>query len=568
MAAELIRFLLGALAILLPGVLLARWLRAGQSLVEQSAYGSTLGLALAVYLASLVSHFNLHWFYPLWAAVAVVCAIGCWRGGPRGERGREATGQWESWLLVVLLIVGVIRFWFVLPELLPDGWDPAFHMILARKIQLTQHAIRDWRPFADVPLNYPIGSHLLIVILSALSGLGLPTVFKDLIPLLGVLTTAQIYVLGRRMTGSAAVGLYSAAAYGLWAWTGSADYFRWGGLPNQLGMLLFLPVLSLWMEEGHAEIRIALMALLYAAVVLVHHHVMVVSGAVLLVALVAQMIRRTTAPSWKILALALAAAAVLDSFYLGPYAMRAATLGSTRMVQLGERVLDLAEIPMAIGYLMFVMALIGGIFWWRGRLACHPLAAWAVATMAVMFIGCEYIWPPLRRSRGLAPSTVFTPSRFLSDANYFLVIFAALPVAYLQKRRQLPTVLIIVLMLVGATTQIGRWMAAPAGEDRPPTAQFIADCGWIAANTSPSTIVDNLEPPMNTRAWGPYLTWRRCTYVPIPASEPQFDMNAVTNHVNGILAGQIAPDSPDMRIIRLTRQDEMLQLWPISKTGR
>ena len=39
----------------------------------------------------------------------------------------------------------------------------------------------------------------------------------------------------------------------------------------------------------------------------------------------------------------------------------------------------------------------------------------------------------MRRSRGLGTATTFTPSRFLSDANYFLVIFAGLPVAFVQE---------------------------------------------------------------------------------------------------------------------------------------
>lgn len=587
MAAELICFLAGSLTLLLPGIWLAGWAGVGQSIVEYCAYGSTLGLALAVYLASLVSHFNLEWFYPIWAAVALIGLIGWFTKG-RARPSSRVDGHWEGWLLVILLVVGISRFWFVLPELLPEGWDPAFHMILARKIQLTQHAIGDWKPFADIPLNYPTGSHLLIVILSAITRLPLPTVFKDLIPFLGVLTTAQIYLLGRRMTGSAQIGFYSATAYGLWAWGGSIDYFHWGGLPNQLGMLLFLPVLSLWLDDrpipAERRICVVLMALLYAAVVLVHHHVMIVSGAILLVALIGQMIRPTSPGSWKILALGLIGAAVLDSFYLLPYALKASTIGSTRMMQLSERMLDAAELPASIGYLMCATAAIGIGLWMRRRFRCHPLAISAVLTLAGLFIGCEYIWPLLRWARGLGTATIFTPSRFLSDANYFLVFFAALPVAWAQKRWRLPTIRLFGLMLLGGLTQIGRWMDAPRGQDAMPNEGFIQACQWVAGHTSPSTIVVNLDQPMNTRAWAPYLTWRRCAYVPIPASEPVLDMNAVVDHANQIMNGSIPPDAPDMRIVRLVSQDKphfgevlwfdaagdlVVQLWPpIADAGK
>jgi len=141
--------------------------------------------------------------------------------------------------------VGVTRFAIALPLVLPPGTlDPTFHLVLARQIQISHHAIDHW-PFAGIPLNYPTGSHVLVVVLSALAGLPLHTTFKDFIPLLGVLTTGQIYVFARRVTASPLTALYSAAIYGLWAWYGSIDYFRWGGLPNELAMLLFLAMLSI-----------------------------------------------------------------------------------------------------------------------------------------------------------------------------------------------------------------------------------------------------------------------------------------------------------------------------------
>lgn len=577
MAAELIRFLGGSLALLIPGILLARWLGLGKTILEQSAYGSTLGLALAVYLASLASHFNLEWFYPAWACVGIACLGGWWKCAGTNPSPQNVDAQWERWLGVILLIVGISRFALVLPERLPDGWDPAFHMILARKIQLAQHAIVDWKPFADVALNYPIGSHLLIVVLSAITRLPLPTVFKYLIPLLGVLSTAQVYLLARTVAGSAQVGLYSAAAYGLWACGGSIDYFIWGGLPNQLAMLLFLPVLSLWLDDGPVRRRVAAMAALYAGVVLVHHHVMVVSGAILAAAMISQLIRPVGAGSWKTLALALAGSALLDVFFLAPYAAKAATIASTRMVQLSERALDFGEIPQSIGYVVCICAALGLILWVVGGLRCHPLAIGALATLAAMFIGSEYVYPMIRRARGFSSATIFTPSRFISDANYFLVIFAGLSVAFAQNRWRLRTGAVVILMVVGGFTQINRWINAPAGPDATPSQSFIEDCGWIAEHTSPSTIVVNLDQPMNSRAWAPYLTWRRCFYVPIPASEPQLDMNAVIDHANQIMQGQIPPDAPDMRIVRLSSLDRdhagwvvwfdawgglVVQLWP------
>jgi hypothetical protein len=67
MILELSCFLAAALAMMLPGILLAGWLELGESPVERICHGASLGLAGACYLGSLVSHFDLRWFFPLWA---------------------------------------------------------------------------------------------------------------------------------------------------------------------------------------------------------------------------------------------------------------------------------------------------------------------------------------------------------------------------------------------------------------------------------------------------------------------------------------------------------------------
>lgn len=74
MAMELVRFLGGALVLFVPGIWLARALSLGENFLEQCAIGCSLGLAMAVYLASVLSHFDLHWFYPAWAVLVLVCA--------------------------------------------------------------------------------------------------------------------------------------------------------------------------------------------------------------------------------------------------------------------------------------------------------------------------------------------------------------------------------------------------------------------------------------------------------------------------------------------------------------
>ena len=92
-----------------------------------------------------------------------------------------------------------------------------------------------------------------LVALANLSGLPLHAVFRLFIPALGVLTTAQVYLFATRATKSPSIGLGAAIAYGFWAWFGSIDSYRWGGLPNEMGMLLLMWALSVLLGDGRGR---------------------------------------------------------------------------------------------------------------------------------------------------------------------------------------------------------------------------------------------------------------------------------------------------------------------------
>src|SRR5579872_6990772 len=203
MAVEFFCFISGTLIFLIPGIWLAGALSLGDNRFERWTTGSSLGLALAVYLAAALSHIDLRAFYPVWGIVALIClALRIKLGQPIKLAADRAA---QIWMILVLLLVGVTRFAAALPRVLPAGTlDPTFHLILAKQIQITHHAIDRW-PFANIPLNYPTGSHVLVVVLAGLSRLPLHTTFKDLLPLLGVLSTAQMYVFAKRMTANPTV---------------------------------------------------------------------------------------------------------------------------------------------------------------------------------------------------------------------------------------------------------------------------------------------------------------------------------------------------------------------------
>jgi hypothetical protein len=571
MPIEFLCFIGGSLLILIPGIWLASALSLGKDTIERWTYGSCLGLALATYLASVISHFHLQWFYPLWTATAFACLLARWRSRAIIQRGPNS-----RWIILILTLVAIARFGIALPQPLPEGqYDPTVHLILAGKIQQTQHAIHDWLPFESVALNYPTGSHTLIVVLSAITGLPLHTAFKDLIPLLGILSTAQIFLFARRAIGDESAALWSAAAYGLLAWFGSNDYFRWGGLPNEMGMLFFISILTLWLDDIRAWIRVPAMGLIFAALILVHHHSMLVSGILLAVCAIVPMSRFNPASSRKILILAIAAACILDGFFLIPYAMKITTLNSTSILYDSEPALNLSKILVGIGLINAPLALIGIILWANGRAPrIHPVVIWAISILASLFLATEYGIPLVTKALNHSPAIAFAPSRFLTDLNYFLPLLAGISIAFLQARLRIKTPWVFALICCAALADYRQWkgLIRPDESSSPPPG-FVEACRWIHAHTSPATVV------LDRDNWTTYLTWRRSTFTPLSGSDPIPDHSILIHHLAAIVSGEIPPDSPDMTIVKILPTDtpstqpilwthtgyKVIQIWPAQR---
>jgi hypothetical protein len=571
MVLEFLCFVGGSLLILIPGIWLAGALSLGKDTIERWTYGSCLGLALAVYLASIISHFNLLWFYPLWTGASLFCLVFRWRSPAKIRLELK-----DKWIIPILILVAAIRFGIALPQPLPEGqYDPTVHLILAGKIQQTQHAIHDWLPFESVALNYPTGSHTLLVVLSAMAGLPLYTVFKDLIPLLGIMSTAQIYLFARRAIADESAALWSAAAYALLAWFGSNDYFRWGGLPNEMGMLFFITILTLWLDDVRARVRIPLIGLIFAALMLVHHHSMLVSGTILAIAAVVPMSRFNKLSTRKILIGAIVAAFALDGFFLIPYAMKITTLGSTSILYDSEPALTPMKILVGIGLINAPLALIGIILWLTRRTPrMHPIVIWSICILSGVFLATEYGISLITKALHHPAAIAFAPSRFLTDLNYFLPLMTGIVIALAQNRLRIKTPWILALICCGATADYTQWkgLIRPDESYMPPTG-FVEACRWIHDHTAPTTVV------LNRDNWTTCLTWRRSTFTPLSGSDPIPDHAILIRHLSAIMSGEIPPDSHDMTIVKILPADvpatqpilwthtgyKVVQIWPTKR---
>ncbi len=542
-------FALGLLLIASPGICCWTVLFPNDPTEQRLAWGSVLGIAAGVYLAYVCSFAHLSWFYPVWAAPLILSAgsFAWWHWQRRlglcdlsevavgsvtrpscvsGERPKaesncpatlsadhragSSTGlaaSPSSVLVLLLLLIVALQTVAVMRHSVPAGWDPSFHLLLAKKIALTDRIINDWQPFENAALNYPLGSHFLIVLFARFSGLPLPLVFQFLMVTFGVLSALAVYTLASEYFDSELVGLYAAIAYSFWAWWGSADYLRWGGLPNQLGMLMGLGILSLLVRGGEQRKSTVLMALLFASVCLTHHHVMLTMGSILIVLMLVFLATSDANRRYRTIFFALVLATIAVAFFLVPYALKAASVSETNVFHVDDR-----QMFTKMGLVLVPFALGGAALDYFRKQAGSHVFHWVSATLLLLYLlfGPLYYFYQLRKTgHGFV---AFTPSRFINDLAYFFSLFAGYCLYCLQKYRAWSGPLVVAIALLLAFANFPQWKALLT-PDRA-RGRFAA-YGWIANHTPANSIVLTTDP------WASYAAWRRTLLTPMPVSEPR-----------------------------------------------
>jgi hypothetical protein len=511
--ASYLLFALGLLLIASPGISCWTVLFPADSAQQRVAWGSVLGIAAAVYLAYVCSFADLSWFFAAWA-VPLVLGAGSFTWWHRQKRFSNpsdfAAGSLtrpNRVLVLLLSLIFALQTIAVMRHSVPDGWDPSFHLLLAKKIWLSGRIIRDWQPFENAALNYPLGSHLLVVLFARFSGLPLTLVFQLLMVTLAALTTLAIYTLASQYFASEMVGLYAAIAYSLWAWFASTDYLRWGGLPNQLGMLMGLAILSLVVRGGDRKKSTVLIALLFASVCLTHHHVMITMGFILAVQMLVFLATGDAAGRHRTIFFALILAAAAASFFLVPYALKAASMSETDVFRVNDHQ-DYAS----MGIVLIPFALAGAALDYFRKQSNYHVFHSVSATLLLLFVlfgPVSYLYQLLRTGQGFV---AFTPSRFVTDLVYFFSIFAGYALYRWQEYRGWSARNTIAVAVMLAFANFPQWQSLLIPD--PDRGRFAA-YGWIANHTSANSILLTADP------WASYAAWRRTLLTPMPVSEPR-----------------------------------------------
>jgi hypothetical protein len=509
------------LLFVIPGLLIIALLYEGRSWQEIFLRGPSVGFAAAIFLAFALSYIDLALFWFTWASISLALLVSVGRRQLR-RPSLASLDVHTGWLIILLCLVMVTRLAPAHWQLMPPGWDSSFHLLLAKKILLTHGMIFDWQPFETSRLNYPVGGHVLLAQFALLTGLPIHTVFKFLIPLFGVITTAQIYFYALRISSRREIALYSATAYGLLAVMGSIDYYRWGGLPNLVGMSFLLECLIVTTEQKPTHKDSVLLGVIFTALFFTHHHVMVTAGVVLAALFGYYVFLGGERQRAKIIFEGLLISLIIGSFYIVPYVLRASTLGSTSVLTFHEMYYSVEFIFDSLGYGFSAMAVLGvAAYTARSLLDAeerkfHPSFLVAAGTIAILFIAFGYVYRGISLALFGLDYVAFTPSRFLTDLVYFLAVFAGYAAWLVQRclpmRASVGASVAMVSLFLLAYTNHDAWHQLY--EPNMSQDSYLA-LDWISKNTPEKTII------LNNNSFAAYVSWRRTLSSPMPISEPQ-----------------------------------------------
>jgi len=425
-----------------------------------------------------------------------------------------ASLPWPLAVVLTLTFASRVIPWLFAPESLGEG-DARFHNILGFKILLDRVIPSTWEPFAPIPVMYPRGSHFLAAFLADLAGCPIHVAFDFLIVILAVFTAAAIHRLGWLLFNNRQSAVLAAASYSFLTVWGSLDYYRWGGIPNALGMLLLLFMVALVIEAAELgdlwrrRIRILMAAATLVAILLIHHYTWLVA----VLCLCAGLITATDRPWRRTLTATISiGAAFCLPFFLYHYLPFARTAGSSDTFSFREPILYIWSCASNIGVCLVALFLLA---WWLARhrewSAGQLFMLASSLAMFAAFVFLEYVYRGITLwvTSGKDCFTALTPSRMLTDMVYPMAVLTGfIPLSSFWRPRAALGWLVITA--AGLATCLPVWREQSRMGVSP---QTVEAGRWLREHTPANAMLVGRLPHVE------YLAWRETATPPLPASE-------------------------------------------------
>jgi hypothetical protein len=473
-----------------------------------------LGMSWILVLLTLyvTSYFGLVW-YLLFITVCSSVGYSLHRKASVVSRKVSITAE-EKLLFKYLGIYLLIRLIPTLTRVFPVGWDPSFHLIIADLILEAGKIINSWSPYENISLIYPTGSHLFLAFLAKYFWINLGQGFNFSMVLFTALTGCQVYTLARRLNQGREFSLYAGLCYLFIAVLGSIGYAEWGGLPNLIGMYFFTSGLCIILNPNIAPWkRVVSVTVTFLASSFVHHHIMVTTGVAWgWIALGFYIQKGAFRKLGKEIFLGLGLSAIVGAPYFLQFLTRINSVKSTGIGGFSEDFPSLVGTLVSFGYIFSCLMLMGILFYFNRKKKDRDLRVIFLIISAFLFLWCFFhfgmrTYIKLTTGRG---QSIFTPSRFLTDAVIFLSLFPALFLVELRKWTSKSTQWVcrfIALLFLFNLSQYKADFRQEVPSDRQMAYM------WIRQNTSKDVeIIDD-------NAYSSYATHRLTSSFPLPTSE-------------------------------------------------
>lgn len=510
------------LILLLPGVLICSAIfKKELDFIAKFVIGCALGLGLLIYanvLLSVTTGINQTNLVVALILLYFASLLAAYKGGLRFPSGKRfSISKTQSLLLLVLLWSIVVRSLPLFFSVFPLGWDTTFHCLISKIVAMKGAIPSTWEPFEKIVLNYPWGSHVFATDISLLTGVEIHRVFAALVTIFfGVFSVLGVYLLSQRFFEEKLVAVLAALSYGFLANVGGLDYYRWGGLPNQVGMFLFLCVSYLLLgREISLYKRLVACGFLLGGIVLVHHHVMLTSFYILLFyGLIEAVSQRKVSENLKRVVLMIGLGLLFSSFFSWHFFERLFALQGTNVLKFQENLNIFGDSLTGLGLCLLIFGVVGFVHN-RAKGSEEHIYLWSwLVSLLFAFSICYYVWKAITKFTYGQAFVAFTPSRFLTDMVYPLAVLSGLGVYVVVNfiRRRHPRLLLPFMIFLFL---IPLQYVAPLCVSVIPksVAQSML---WIRDNTPRSSLVVN---DGQRSDWAPYLMERETTYVPLPISE-------------------------------------------------